>query len=605
MAQSSRMAFWTGAPDSGLDPVRRIRDLIRKMPLFEGIETRRLFRFLPETEWFSLPAGWTLLSRGQPSEALYLITAGCVGLWLTDAQGEDYLASEFVAGQTVGEPGLISGEPRMGTLVALRDTEVIRVPRATFDRIVARHPAVMANMSKLLVRRLKNMSGAARPAHGIQPKTIAVVPVTPGVCGRTIGERMLRTFTAAGLQTILLDTVTETNGSEWFHRLEAEHDHLIYVANPEHGSWTRMCLRQADRVILVGRSDALSAYSMPIEQIVFNAPRRFTELVILHPENARYAHGALPWLERFRPVFHYNLRLNDPAGLDRLTRHIMGRATGMVLSGGGARGFAHLGVLKALREAGVTIDRFGGTSIGAIVGGGIAAGWTIEELTERMRRSFVETNPLSDYTVPFVSLIRGRKIARLLHESFEGLQIEDLWLTYFCVSADLTHGKQVIHRRGLLWQALRASVSIPGIIAPVIRRGAVLVDGAVMNNFPASLMADQARGPVIGSDVEDHDAFRTIRGRAWRMRDWGILGDDVKGGPGIVSLLMRSGTVNSEMQTNRAHQRTELLFSPTVEGIGLTDWKAFDRSIEAGYTHAARILENADLSALTGVKGSV
>ena len=131
----------------------------------------------------------------------------------------------------------------------------------------------------------------------------------------------------------------------------------------------------------------------------------------------------------------------------RLARLLTGRATGVVLSGGGARGFAHIGALRALHEAGVPIDAVGGTSIGAIIAALWATGMGYDEVVRRVRRTFVDVNPLNDYTMPVLSLVAGRKVGVLLRRELGDVDIEDLRLPFFCLSANLTTGQAAVHRR--------------------------------------------------------------------------------------------------------------------------------------------------------------
>jgi NTE family protein len=241
---------------------------------------------------------------------------------------------------------------------------------------------------------------------------------------------------------------------------------------------------------------------------------------------------------------------------------------GLVLSGGGARGFAHLGVVRALREARVPIDFLGGASIGAIIAAGVAMGWGEEELRLRYRRSFVDSNPVNDYTFPLVALTRGRKVARLLEREYGDVLIEDLRTPFFCLSADLNAARAVEHREGTVWRALRAAVAIPGMIPPVFRGDDILVDGAAINNLPIDIMHARAPGLVIGCDVSAELFSRSGR----RIN--------------IFQILMRAGMVNSVSGAAAQRSLADVLLKPPLAGIDLLEWRAFDRAIEAGYQYA-------------------
>jgi NTE family protein len=276
----------------------------------------------------------------------------------------------------------------------------------------------------------------------------------------------------------------------------------------------------------------------------------------------------------------------------RLTRHLLGEATALVLSGGGARGFAHLGVVRALREANVPIDAIGGTSIGAIMGAGVALEWSLEEMRERFARTFVASNPLGDYTLPLVSLVAGRRVGQRLKNEFGEVLIDDLAVPYFCVSANLSSGQANAHRSGLLWQALRASISIPGVLPPVLRGGEVYVDGGVINNLPVDLMSEQHAGSIIGVDVGTDRALKSQFDELMLPPWWRLWPQTRKRErPSILGVLLRSGMVNSGAAAELTAARSTLLIRPKLADVDMLDWRAFDRAIELGYRAAVASLE--------------
>ncbi|MCP5433325.1 MAG: patatin-like phospholipase family protein [Alphaproteobacteria bacterium] len=587
---------------SSLVMPERLRALVPKLPLFNGMSARDVQKMMKELDWFSLPGGWTLMRRGDVGDSLYIVTAGSLGLYLPDAAGRDYLAGQIGPGDMVGEVSVLTGEPRTATLIALRDSELLRMPRAVFERMSQRYPVMLRNLARAVADRLKEVMDGRRDPRRTRAtvRTIALMRLQRDLPLGEIAEALATTLSRGGRHVIILDKADREADTEWFHNIEAENDHVLYLGSLDDEHWTRLCLRQADRVMLIGYPDHPPQDLLPIEDMLSRGPRRYIELVLVHAANAERGSGAAPWVARLKPHFHHNLRAGNAGDLARLARHVSGRAVGLVLAGGGARGFAHLGVIAALMEKGVVFDLVGGTSMGAIIGAGLALDWSPDELNARMRSSFVETNPIDDYTVPLVSFIKGRKIVKLLQDNFGDARIEETWRPFFCVSSNLTAGREYIHRAGLIWQALRASVAIPGVIPPVVQEGEILVDGAVMENFPVGIMADLGRGPVIGVDLEAHHVFaRQLK--AWsKGPKWGVLGETMKGGPGIVSLLMRAGTVNSETQTIRNHARADLILSPPVEEIGIRAWRTFDGAVETGYKHTMEMLEDVDLTPYRG-----
>jgi NTE family protein len=297
------------------------------------------------------------------------------------------------------------------------------------------------------------------------------------------------------------------------------------------------------------------------------------------------------WLTAQPGVSHHHV--TGPDDVARIARLLTGHGVGIVFSGGGARGFAHIGIVKALREAGIPADLVGGTSMGAIMGAGVAHRWSIEEMTERFRRSFVVVNPLRDYTYPLFSLVTGRKVSTLLHREFGDVTIEDLPLPFFCVSSNLTTGHSDVHRRGTLWRWLRASVAIPGVLPPVLHNGEVLVDGGTMNNLPVDAMRELGRGPVIGCDVGGDRAFTAETDDMdvpppWDLVRW-ITNRPRR--PNIFRILWRAGMVNSSATTVAHREKTDLLLQPPLAQVDMLNWQEFDRAIALGYEYTVRRLE--------------
>jgi len=476
-------------------------------------------------------------------------------------------------------------------LVALRDTELLRISAEGFDALIARHPKVMMNLTRVLVKRL----AAANRSNGdgSRPRTFAIVPLQDHLEAAPVAHRIANALAEMGSRAAVLDNSASEQSAEWFNSFEAAHDVVFYRGDAPDSAWTHQCLRQADRIFLLARADQ----PLPLRPLDLPAFKErasgLPELLLLHPAGAK---AGLPEHFSLRSGLfesHHHIRANNTADVHRLARFIAGRAVGLVLAGGGARGFAHIGVIKALMEAEVPFDHLGGTSIGAIIASGLAHEWGVEELTDRMREVFVTNNPLDDYTLPLIALLRGRKASQMLKANFGDILIEELPKPFFCVSSDLTTGRIHEHRAGPLWRALRASVALPGILPPVIHHGHLLVDGGVMNNLPVDVMRGHAigAGPIIACDITgeiDLQAREENYGeRPWR---W-LIKDRMKGHPSLISILMRSGTVGSEAQRRVVREQADYLIEPPMPSIGLRDWKKFDQAIREGYETAAAFIE--------------
>jgi NTE family protein len=582
------MAFLSSFPN-GQETIypQSLREHLAAFPLLAEVGEPALKKLLAEAIWFGLPGGVLLDRKGENDAALFLVVTGCLGVFVEDAHSGRRLVAHIPAGETVGEMSLLSGEAHSTRLVALRDSELLRISPEGFEALIARHPRVMLNLMRILVRRFSDTT--RNPLGGARPRTFAIVPLQEGLGHEAIAYRLASALVEMGAKAAVLDSTACKQSAEWFDTFEAAHDVVFYRGDGPDTPWTHLCQRQADRVLLLARADwPLPAHRPAASKARFNG---LPELLLLHPpgnQNDLPEHFSLK-----SGLFesHHHLRLGRGDDVRRLARFVAGRAVGLVLGGGGARGFAHIGIVKALAEAQVPFDYLGGSSMGAIIAAGLALEWTIDELTERMREAFVKSNPISDYTLPLIALVRGKKVSALLRRHFGEVRIEELPKPFFCVSSDLTSGRIHEHRAGYLWRALRASAALPGILPPVSHRRHLLVDGGVMNNLPVDVMRARCRGPLIASDVTG-ELDLTVGDEHYGERPfWKLLWQRMRGTPSIVSILMRSGTVGSEAQRRVVRAEADYLFEPPLSDLGPLDWRSFDRAVAEGYAHARVLIE--------------
>jgi NTE family protein len=386
---------------------------------------------------------------------------------------------------------------------------------------------------------------------------------------------------ASGFTAVVVGSEALSAPTEWFSTVEATHDFVIYAAEYDDLTWRQLVGRQVDRLFFLGRGDhkppeQVDSYSDTLHR------QGLVDLILLQDPATQRPAGSEAWLDAIKASRLFHLRDGDPADIARLGRIISGQSVGLVLSGGGARAYAHVGAVKALREKGVPIDFIGGSSMGAIVAAGVACGWDDDELAARITAAFVKSSPLDDITLPLVAMTRGDKVRQRLCEHFGEVEIADLWLPFFCISSNLTSGAYQLHRRGSLRHALRASISLPGVMPPVAQDNNILVDGAVMKNFPADVMRAFHLGPIVGVDVTRGRSITANDVRSESVWRW-ILSGDWRRGPPIVSLLMRAATVSSGRDLAVAHEATDLLITPAVEGVEIRNWRAFAPAVESGY----------------------
>jgi NTE family protein len=562
------------------------------LPLFGALDAPSLAALEAELDRLAVPGGATLFREGEGADALYLVLSGCLGVTIRNGDGTRVIARVH-AGETIGEMAVLDGSLRSATAIALRDTELLRLGNAEFERLVGEHPRSMLALVSLLARRLRETTHPAGDAAPI--RTVALIPTDHAADHRTLVYALADRLARDGRRVARLDGETSELSAERLNAVETASDLVLYCGEVGDTDWTRLCLRQADRVMLV--APANSHFTMP-EWLAGQALdwRRPLDLVLLHDgrgDAASVGGGDARRQLPFDLICH--VRRGNSGDVGRIVRILTGKSVGLVLSAGGARGFAHLGVVRALREAHVPIDLIGGCSMGAIVGACVACEWDDAEIRDRLRRAFVDSNPVNDYTLPFFALAKGEKVARRLQQHFGSIRIEDLWRPFFCVSANLTVGVLAVHRSGSLTPALRASVAIPGLLPPVMMAGEAHVDGGTMNCLPVDVMKPMC-GSVIAVDVASDPVLTPLGESERRPSLWQFLRQRRKIPP-IVDLLVRAATIGTEALAKTSRDRADMLFRPPLETVDLLDWRACDRAIEAGYRHAIEQLERSDKSA--------
>jgi len=379
----------------------------------------------------------------------------------------------------------------------------------------------------------------------------------------------------------------------WLSEQESDYRYVVYEADSGLSHWTRRCIRQADRVLLVAQANADPAPGEIEEQMeCMNATAR-AELVLLHPAGTQRPTSTRNWLSSRCVRTHHHVRMDDAQDLHRLVRRLTGHALGLVLGGGGARSFAHLGVYRALAEAGFQVDLVGGTSMGSLIGAGLAMDMD-EPAMIKLAQLLTSRRTLFDLTLPLVSFFASYKVTNVMHRIFEDIQIEDLWKPFFCVSSNLTRATPMIHRQGPVWESVRASSAVPGIFSPILHEGDLLVDGAMLNNLPIDVMHDLSQGgPIVAVNVSpDVDLVQDYRFGPG-ISGWQVLLNRLNPleknlqVPSIFENILRSMSIADVHRVRSMLGLVDLYICPPVERFGILDFQRYAEIIEIGY-HTAR-----------------
>jgi NTE family protein len=548
--------------------------------LTDDLRTALAARFVPR----SVQGGDVVLREGEPADGLYLVRSGRLQVRRVTDEADDQVVGEIGRGEVVGEAALLTEGARTATVVALRDSELLHLSVEAFERLVADHPELLRPIATQVVERMV----AARDRRTRAPGVLAVVPLHDGAV--ETASRL-----AAALQRLLGDAVAVGESSS--DELERDHELVVVVADGSPDG-ARRSFRQADVVVLVadaGQGPGATATDAALAEHRRRLPVP-VELVLVHPRHRETPSGTRRWLAARTVRRHHHVHADSATDLDRVARLLTDRAIGLVLSGGGARGMAEIGVLEAMVDLGIPIDAVGGTSAGSLVACAIARGWPPARVREVLRAGMVEGRTPLDVTVPVASLAAGRRVTERLRAAAGEVDVEDLWLDFFCVSTNLSRAAPHVHRTGLAWRAIRASMSIPGIFPPVPMGDEVLVDGGLVDNLPVDDMRRGHHGiTVVAVDVGEQKGFLAGDLPDTAVVDgWRLLVDRLhprRVSPDVAGILTVLARL-TELGGGEAGgaDRGDLTVVPDVRSFAILDFGRFDELVAVGRQEGERVL---------------
>jgi NTE family protein len=502
------------------------------MTNFRSPDTQSIWHDLEESERIEIKnamrlrkvsRGELLIQEGSPSHTLFIVN---VGLFEVRARGVADVIAEIGKGQLIGEMGFFSGEPRNASVIAVRNSEVLEIDLSDFEKLGQN---VQRAISRSLARRLTHLAESARDGWGTKrPQPMRMAALLLIRHGNRAAEFLARiSKTSRFLILTSLEAETHFGGGhsdaenirDWLFEIERKNDFVLCICDKELTSWTQAVLRSADQLVLVaeGAPSELSETETIALEVYPPARRR---LVLLHA----CRHGVSPsteqWLERHDVFMVHHIAIEDQADLDRLRRFLAGEAIGFVAGGGGAFGLAHIGIFKAFRENGVVFDMHGGSSIGSAMTAAFSQLKEPDEIEAGVHEFFVRRRAMRRLAFPRYGLLDHTVLDEALRAAYGSANIEDLWKPFFAIATDLSTYEMRIIRTGAVWQAVRASCAIPGVLPPFFdNEGHMLVDGGVVDNVPSAAMNSLKTGPNLVVDLRDLDhhvydfTYKSIPGR--------------------------------------------------------------------------------------------
>ncbi|HQT38759.1 MAG TPA: patatin-like phospholipase family protein [Acidocella sp.] len=570
-----------------------------------------------------LPVGEALYRQGDTASDVYFLIHGRLRVLVAGPDGQVTSAGDMTPGDTIGESALLSDAPRESTIIAIRNSTLIRMTCGQFEQTLKERPEVAISVMRTMIARSREAQTGRR--FSAPPGTICIIPISNTIDALQFARNFYQTRIDLGDNVTLLHEQdplgTRSAVIDMEEQPRQSHSSFIMVADRTVTDWSQTCIDLADEIVLIAdateKSDITEIESaLPVGSEFSSVDRT---LVLLHQSGVRSPSGTALWLKERTLKRHIHVRQDNPGDMRRFTRLITGRGVGIVLSGGGARGLAHIGVLDGLAEAGIEIDIVGGTSIGSIIGTLHAMEIRGTAMRDAAKRAFIDGgNPVGDYNIlPFVSISRGGR-ARRVNQSVVNevigrhAGIEDCWINLFMIAADYSASTEAVLSQGPLVKSLLASYAIPGILPPIVIDSHLFIDGGTVNNLPIDVMERQGVGQIIAVDVlsETVHTYDFERVPSQTTMLWYKLGRMLGRRPkhrvpGITEIMLKSSFINAIVRQRYLRDRADLNIAPVLSRIRFLDWKKLDLSIEGGLATTRSQIAKLSAEALARLQGKI
>jgi len=574
--------------DSSLSKNEHNRKILLR--LFGNLEESLITQILENGKSLELETGAFLFHQGDKDNSLYIVISGRFRALAKQDDGMMHALGDIGEGEPIGEFALFMAEPRSASVVAIRKSIVLELKESQYLDIVSKHPEFSSKLTRFVVNRLRRNS--LQQHLETSAKNIAVINLQSGNDITEYTDAIKKEFESLNVSIQILDHESHANlETQTMYDTLEEHTGLNFlVCSDADLNWSKQCIIYADLVVLATdfyAESEIQKIEKHLDLYSQNILNKKIYLLLLHPENAKFPENTSRWFADRKIDLHIHYRKNHGPDIRRFARILSNKAIGLVLGGGGAKGFAHLGVIKALGEAGVDIDFLGGTSAGALYG--LTAAFCdfdkdkIDFYSKDSAQSKLTSN---DFTFPVVSFMSGKKMSNYLKKMMGITYLEDFWVGSYCVSTNYSNATSRVHNRGMAWKQIEASIAIPGIYPPVVIDHQLHVDGGVVDNLPIETMYNYPVSHIIAisltqlkSQPVDFDETPSSGSILWNK----ITGKKKYRLPGITSILVNSLTLNSRQKQEMSKSGVAIYLEMELKGIGMMDDTKWKEIVQKGH----------------------
>ena len=591
-----------------------IREIITR--IFGTLTDDQFDNLYPLFDWIQVAAGKQLIYQGEESNHIYFLVYGRLTAIYENSAGNSRILGEIVPGQAVGEAGVIADQPRTAHVFAARDSILIRLSRKMLYKLGNQYPVLIMNVAKTIIRRADQNSKGKTVTRR---KNVVFLSSNHSPMKTQFLDQLSSQLGIFGKITYLdLETISRITGinSDDISAVEAMHeinirlqkkldeienssDFVIFHAVEDQSQWIEKVIAQAD-VFYILKEFNESEELTPSEEKLFSdhLEYRLTKknLVLLHPHGDQYPQNTARFLKNRSLELHHHIRMDRSTDIERLARFISGNAIGIALSGGGARGLAHVGIILGLRNKGIPVDFFSGTSVGTFIAAFGALDLASQQMYDwgHILAKGAPTRRKNMNIAPLISLMKGKHLDDLLEKNFGKYNIEDAWINSIYVASDLTNRAKVIISSGPMSYAIRASIALPGIFPPAVSNNSLFVDGGIFENLPVESLEDYPVNKKIAVTLHSTKKYNLeydVVPEPWQYLRDRILGKRKLKVPTISTILMESMVLSSYSRYEESIRKVDLHLHPPVHKIGIMEWDAYEEMVEIGQNYTNDIID--------------
>ena len=567
------------------------------------VDQKSIDELKKDISWKTLNDSEILFNEGDAGDSCYIVMSGRAEAIKNYGKDNEIILGELKKGDIIGDMALITGEKRSATIKASKLSRLIYISKKSFDKVMYNNPKALMEVSKALINRLKYKDPKDTLNKNIIVGIVSLINDKNTQNFFTTLNNSLKSFgSIEDLNEITINLDSDKENLDFGILLEniiSNNDFLIlHSVDTNNLKWKKNIIKYSDQVIILGDPVKLNNISNEESEIFDNyskiKPNKFW-LVLNHNEDTIIPSKTKKIISIRNGIKTFHVKNNNSNDIRRLARFITKQTIGLTLGGGGAKGFAHYGIYKAMNELNIPIDVIGGTSAGAIIASQIALGYSLNEIIN-INKKVNALKMFKEYGFPYMSLIKSYKVEQAAKISAGDSDIEDLWIPFFAPATDLTNSKLLVFDKGPLWEAIRSSGALPGIVLPHFMDKNIIVDGGLMNNLPVDIMKNNYGGKIICSSCSLDKSMKTsITGIPNQFKllmsklfDKTNFEKNYHYVPTITDIVFKTSVVASASQIDENINMSDLFLELPTSEFGLTEMNdnSMMKLIDLGYEYS-------------------